>query len=46
MARTTAGSANSSTYTMFAIKVDEHETLDRVLRILAERRELKATPVD
>lgn len=25
---------------------DEHETLDRILRILAERRDLKATPVD
>jgi len=25
---------------------DEHETLDRILRVLAERRELKATPVD
>ncbi|CAN5393329.1 hypothetical protein BH10PSE11_BH10PSE11_00040 [soil metagenome] len=24
----------------------EHETLDRILRVLAERRELKATPVD
>lgn len=24
----------------------EHETLDRILRLLAERRELKATPVD
>ncbi|MCX5496376.1 MarR family winged helix-turn-helix transcriptional regulator [Kaistia dalseonensis] len=25
---------------------EEHEMLDRILRILAERRELKATPVD
>ena len=25
---------------------EEHETLDRILRLLAERRELKATPVD
>jgi DNA-binding MarR family transcriptional regulator len=25
---------------------EEHETLDRILRILAERGELKATPVD
>jgi len=25
---------------------EEHETLDRILRVLAERRELKATPVD
>lgn len=25
---------------------EEHKTLDRILRILAERRELKATPVD
>jgi DNA-binding MarR family transcriptional regulator len=25
---------------------EEHETLDRILRILAERRELKSTPVD
>jgi DNA-binding MarR family transcriptional regulator len=24
----------------------EHETLDHILRVLAERRELKATPVD
>lgn len=24
----------------------EHETLDRILRVLAKRRELKATPVD
>lgn len=25
---------------------DEHETLDRILKVLAERRGLKATPVD
>lgn len=25
---------------------EEHETLDRILRVLAERRELEATPVD
>lgn len=25
---------------------EEHETLDRILRVLAERRELKAIPVD
>ncbi len=25
---------------------EEHEALDRILRVLAERRELKATPVD
>ncbi|PNG25730.1 MarR family transcriptional regulator [Methylocella silvestris] len=25
---------------------EEHETLDRILRVLAERRELRATPVD
>ncbi|MFG1379037.1 MarR family winged helix-turn-helix transcriptional regulator [Xanthobacter autotrophicus] len=25
---------------------EEHETLDRILKVLAERRELKATPVD
>lgn len=25
---------------------EEHETLDRILRVLAERRELTATPVD
>lgn len=25
---------------------DEHDTLDRILRVLAERRALKATPVD
>lgn len=25
---------------------DEHETLDRILKLLAERRELKAVPVD
>lgn len=25
---------------------EEHETLDRILRVLAERRELKTTPVD
>ncbi|MGC4024443.1 MAG: MarR family winged helix-turn-helix transcriptional regulator [Mesorhizobium sp.] len=25
---------------------EEHETLDRILRVLAERRELKVTPVD
>jgi DNA-binding MarR family transcriptional regulator len=25
---------------------EEHDTLDRILRLLAERRELKATPVD
>jgi DNA-binding MarR family transcriptional regulator len=25
---------------------EEHETLDRILRVLAERRDLKATPVD
>ncbi|MFG1351589.1 MarR family winged helix-turn-helix transcriptional regulator [Xanthobacter autotrophicus] len=25
---------------------EQHETLDRILKVLAERRELKATPVD
>ena len=25
---------------------EDHEALDRILRVLAERRELKATPVD
>jgi DNA-binding MarR family transcriptional regulator len=25
---------------------EEHETLDRIMRVLAEKRDLKATPVD
>jgi len=29
-----------------ALTKEEHETLDRIMRVLAEKRDLKATPVD